>query len=156
VFEHIWVAVDGGGDDGSGLRVAMDLARCTGARVTVCHVLGAEDDEPVDDRDALAHELLGAGAAARCRARTTATALGSSPVVDVVPCVVRGRWAEVLADLVRRARADLVVIASPRRPRGRLGRLLGGDPLRRVLDHAACPILVIPARRSGGRPRGRR
>ena len=143
VLAHIWVARHAG-DDARALRVALELAACSGARVTVCHLLPGGDDAPVGARDALARELVGEGAASRCHAETRAHARRCAPDLAVTSCIAHvGAVADVL-DLVRAARPDLAVVTTPRRRRARwLRRLLMPDETDVLVDAAPCPVLVI-------------
>jgi len=143
VLAHIWVA-HRVGTDGPALRVALELAAGSGARVTVCHLICGGDDEPVDVPDALAREHVGQGAISRCHAETRTHARRCAPDVAVTSCVARiGAVADVL-DLVRTARPDLAVVSTPRRRRARwLRRLLMPDETDLLIAAAPCPVLVI-------------
>lgn len=143
VLTHIWVARRAGTDD-CALRVALELAACCGARVTVCHLLPGSDEEAVDARDALARELVGEGDASRCHAETRARARRCAPDLVVGSCVARGAAVADVLDLVRAARPDLAVVATPRRRGARwLRRLLVPDEADVLVDAAPCPVLVI-------------
>lgn len=143
MLAHIWVASPSAAGTDRALRLALELAACSGARVTVCHLVGAGDDEPIDARDALAHELAGDSAAARCHAATRAVALRCAPGVPVTSCVARVGAAGDVLDLLRAAHPDLAVVAAPRR-RGLqwLRRLLVPDATDVLVDASPCPVLV--------------
>ena len=144
MLAHIWVAQHSDGDDGRALRAALELAACSGAHVTVCHLLGTGDDEPIDPRDQLAQEIAGESAVARGRRPARALALICAPDVGLTSCAARvGVPADVL-DLVRTARPDLAVVTAPRRRGVRwLRRLLMPDQTDVLVDAAPCPVLVI-------------
>ena len=111
--------------------------------MTVCHLLGAGDDEPIDARDVLARELVGDSATARCREATRALATRRAPDVTVTSCVARSCSADDVLDLLRTARPDLAVVAVPRRRGWRwLRRLLMPDATDVLVDEAPCPVLV--------------
>lgn len=143
VLAHIWVAHHAG-SDGRALRVALELAAGSGARVTVCHLLCGGDDEPLEAPDALARELVGQGAISRCHAETRALARRCAADLAVTSCVARVEAVTDVLDLVRAARPDLAVVTSPRRRRARwLRRLLMPDETDLLVAAAPCPVLVI-------------
>ena len=125
------------------MRLALELAACSGARVTVCHLVAGGDDEPIDARDALLRDLAGDSAAARCGAATRELALRCAPGVAVTSCVARVRAAGDVLDLLRAAHPDLAVVAAPRRRGLRwLRRLLIPDTTDVLVDESPCPVLV--------------
>lgn len=142
VFDHIWVAHHPAVDDDRALCLALELAARTQAHVTVCHILGTCDDEPIDARDLLARELVGAGCAAHCHAEARAIAMRCAPDVQLVSCVARAGAADVL-DLVRDARPDLAVVMARGRRLRWLRRLLAPNADDLLVDEAPCPVLVI-------------
>jgi nucleotide-binding universal stress UspA family protein len=66
---------------------------------------------------------------------------GKFPGVEVVPEVVRGRPAKVLADAS--ARSALLVVGT--RGRGGFAGLLLGSVSHAVLHHARCPVALVPS-----------
>ena len=144
MLAHIWVAQPTDGDDGRALRAALELAACSGAHVTVCLLLDAGDDEPIDPREQLAREIAGDSAVARSRADARALALSCAPDVRLTSCVARVGVPVDVLDLVRTARPDLAVVTAPRRRGMRwVRRLLMPDATDVLVDAAPCPVLVI-------------
>ena len=87
--------------------------------------------EAADARSRSAAESVLADAAARVRAEAD---------VDVLTELVEGDAAQALLD--RSARADLLVVGA--RGLGGFAGLLLGSVSQRCVQHAACPVVVVP------------
>lgn len=136
---RIIVGIDGSADAQRALRWALDAARAHSLPVTVLHawrraVLGAFDfAAPVLTRTALE-------ATAR---RTVEEALAAAEVsgVTVDTAIVESGAAKALLASARDA--SLVVVAS--RGLGGFAGLLLGSVTQKVLNHAACSVVVVPS-----------
>jgi nucleotide-binding universal stress UspA family protein len=141
MFRSILVAVDGSQAASEALEEAIELARDTGARLTLISVavpfrwrLPGPYMAPFPTEDELARGAQ--------KVADSAAAL----VPDDVPVstVVRsGPAATAILDRVERGEHDLVVMGS--RGLGLAGSLLLGSVSRAVLAHSAVPVLIHPA-----------
>ena len=118
------------------LASARALARATGARIVVTHVTESDPD---------AGEAIpqhGGASALAERVRGQVEALRDSGVRAEFEILVRaGDIARAIAEAASTYDADLIV-ARPRR--GGLHRDASNDIARRLIDLAACPVLVVP------------
>jgi nucleotide-binding universal stress UspA family protein len=136
------VGVDGSPGSLAALAVALDEARRRGATlriVTAWHIPnyvsgfappGLAIGEIHSDMAEAAHKTL-------------AEALGELPThlgVPVETCVVEGYPADALIAASRRA--ELLVVG--RRGRNRFSELVLGSTSRSCVEHAPCPVLVVP------------
>jgi len=128
------VPVDGSEGSARGARYAAELAKLAGASVTLLHILPANDD---DDFDA-AEDLLDAR---RGPFAVACDAMGWS-IDEVEHRVAYGEPVSAILRSAREAGADLIVLGS----RGLTPDEDGwtGSVSRRILNQAACPVLVIP------------
>ena len=141
-FINIVSAVDFTVSSAVALRTALDLARTSGGRVTMVHVLknapgrmvfsGSEALSAIDEVHAEA-----ANTAARLRSEIPASAAG-----QVDSRVTTGDPHRGILDVAAKERADLIVMGVP--PRGRVDEVLFGSTLRGVLRRATTPVLVLP------------
>ena len=74
-------------------------------------------------------------------AQVTVAGQGGGPPVQVVPRVVQGHPAQVLLEAARGA--QLLVVGS--RGHGTLAGVLLGSVSQHCVQHAPCPVLVVPA-----------
>jgi nucleotide-binding universal stress UspA family protein len=128
-------------------RVAADLARRTGGRITVLYVatelealaLGASEAgvDPGVERQRVErrinHELRGFIDA-------------YFPDVPVSVRIVEGDVADQVAGVSREIEAAYIVVGT--RGRGPLARLILGDTTQSILHRAPCPVVVVPLRHS--------
>lgn len=138
---RIVVGVDGSENSRSALRWALEEARLRHAAVDVVHawqlphqggypIVGAFE-LPVGELEAGARQLLD-------RAVGGADTRG---LEEVEPILVCGSAARAMLDTAKGA--DLLVVGS--RGRGGFTGLLLGSVSQKVLHHATCPVVVIPA-----------
>ena len=141
-FVNIVSAVDFTVSSAVALRVALDLARTSGGRVTMVHALknapgrmvfsGSEAFGAIGEAHAEAAHV-----SARLRREIPASAAG-----QVDSRVITGDPHLGILDVASQVQADLIVMAGP--PRGRVDEVLFGSTLRRVLRRATSPVLVLP------------
>jgi nucleotide-binding universal stress UspA family protein len=144
--KQILVAIDFSEHTDSLLRHATELARATGAALTLLHVAAPDPAfvglaaGPQSVRDARAHTL-------DLEHRELAR-MAEALQKDGIPgrALLRtGATVEKILDEAERLSADLIVVGS--HGRGPLGTTFVGSVSRRLLHHAACPVLVVPARK---------
>ncbi|WP_067901390.1 universal stress protein [Nocardia vaccinii] len=134
---RIVVGVDGSDSSKIALRWAAAQAHSTGSKLQVAQVwqqpvtYGAPVPFPDVDLVELAREELQG---------TVAEVLGPDPDVPVVTRILEGQPAEVLLDLARDA--DLLVVGS--HGRGAFARMLLGSVSQHCVQHASCPVVVVP------------
>ena len=143
-MREVVVGVDGSPGAGQALRWAADFAVVGGQRLRLVHAhvpysrqypfdltSAGSGLEAADARSRSAAESVLADAAARVRAEAD---------VDVLTELVEGDAAQALLD--RSARADLLVVGA--RGLGGFAGLLLGSVSHRCVQHAACPVVVVP------------
>jgi nucleotide-binding universal stress UspA family protein len=142
MFRSILVAVDGSQAAREALEEAIELARDTGARLTLISVaapfrwrLPSPYMAPLPTEGELARE------AQEVADRAAALVPDDVPVSTVVRS---GPAAKAILDRVEQGEHDLVVMGS--RGLGLAGSLLLGSVSRAVLAHSPVPVLVHPAR----------
>jgi nucleotide-binding universal stress UspA family protein len=139
-MSRIVVGVDGSDGAKAALRWAVDEAARTGATVEVVGVwdypvLFTLPTAPVLPTP---EEMI---AATTDQLRSAAAAVGDTASVAIELHAARGHAAEAL--LERCAGADLVVVG--RRGLGGFASLLLGSVSQQVLQHATCPVVVVPS-----------
>ncbi len=139
MIQRILVATDGSPRSLSAARLAGSIARCTGATVSLVHVMTA-DLPPVTV--ALTPQLAGQEVLHRTRAH-----LGTS-AVTTDDRLLEGDPAAEIIRLADEGRYDLIIVGS--RKLTRMQRLLLGSVSRTVVEHAPCSIMVARPRQ---RPR---
>lgn len=140
-MKRILVGVDGSNEARNALRWARELARSSGAQVTVATAICVPA--------ALAVPELSARAKAweeeerRQGTRTTAECVTEleGAGVSAVPLVAEGSPAETLAQLAREGRFDLIVVGH--RGRGAVARYLTGSVADRLVQIADRPVVVV-------------
>ena len=145
MYQRILVPVDSSACADRGLSEAIALARLTGGRIRVLHVIdepfvaigadaaaGATEDLVAISREAAQRVLAGATAKVR---------LAGIAVDDVLLDSFDGRLCDLVAGAVQDWSADLVVIGTHGR-RG-LGRLLLGSGAEQILRVSPVPVLLV-------------
>ncbi|RQR52980.1 universal stress protein [Burkholderia sp. Bp9140] len=152
MYSNILVALDGSDTSSRALDAALNLAAETGARLTPVYVVDvlvpaydAYGYDPSILIDAFREEGLRVteDAARRMKARDVA---GTPQISNVAPA--GEDVAQRIAGLAGELDADLIVLGT----HGRRGfrRLVLGSVAERVLRHARCPVLMIPASCASG------
>jgi nucleotide-binding universal stress UspA family protein len=126
------------------LDVAIDIARLTGAAIEVLHVNleamwvlpppGDVVTSPVDVAEVLATSSMQLDAAVN---RVRAAGIQCSGVSE------SGRTDAEIVEYARKRGAGLIVVGS--HGRHGIGHVLIGSVAEKVVRHAPCPILVVPA-----------
>ena len=145
----IVVGVDGSDASNEALRWASQEALLRSASLVAVHAWSFVPPQPIGDPGMLAMpagDLPGQLSAESEAAQigldnAVAEVLGADPAVDIERKLVEGDAGEVLVAESRAA--ELVVVGS----HGRTGfkAALLGSVSRHVVDHAACPVVVIKA-----------
>ena len=149
VSGSIVVGVDGSDASDEALRWAAEEARLRSAGLVAVHAWSFVPAQPIGDPGMLAMpagdlpgQLQAEGEAAQTSLDSAVTdALGAEPAVEVQKRLVEGDAGEVL--VAESKEAELVVVGS----HGRSGfkAALLGSVSRHVVDHAACPVVVVKA-----------
>lgn len=139
VAGRILVGVDGSPGSTEALRWAVSQARLARQEVEALIAWDYPATGDVAPGDAVD---LGETAADILRSAVE-DAVGRRTAGRIKQMVVRGRGSETLVDASRRA----VLLVVGRGGHGALAGRLLGPVAQRVVTHAACPVVVVPARR---------
>jgi nucleotide-binding universal stress UspA family protein len=125
-------------------RKAVELARATGARLVVIHVLAPVIPLMAEDSFVSSKSLTEMEGAARAAAQKQLDALlgrARDARVRATSLLVEGTPAEQLVRMAKAKRADLLVLGT----HGRTGltKLFLGSVAARVVATAACPVLTV-------------
>jgi nucleotide-binding universal stress UspA family protein len=123
------------------LRTAVDLSRRHSGRITVLHALEEEPRIAFSGSEAWgqARQVSARADAVVARLRRKAALFGAD---DVDAEVATGDADRAILAAATRQDAGLIVMGTPHR--SWIDRLLSGSTLRRVLQRATVPVLVIP------------
>ena len=136
---RILVGTDGSPRSLSSWRLAAVLARCTGASITLVHVLTGEvpPTTVAATPQAAGEEVL----------HLTRAHLGAS-ALQVEERLVSGDPATEIIRVAEERDCDLIVLGSRRLTR--MQRLLLGSVSRKVVEHAPCSVMIARPRRHRG------
>jgi nucleotide-binding universal stress UspA family protein len=145
MYQRILVPVDGSAYSNRGLAEAIALARLTGARLRLVHVI----DEAfvalgMDGAAGAGADLIGLAREAAQRVLADAVAQVEAAGIAVDQCLLdsfNGRLCELVVAEARAWNADLIVIGTHGR-RG-VGRLLLGSDAEQILRLAPVPVLLV-------------
>jgi nucleotide-binding universal stress UspA family protein len=144
LFRNIVTGIDFSEVSYRALSEALDLAQLSGGHLKLVHVMSGFPYETV----------YGGVGASRLRPYLSASASRISRELrllipsdalnwsEIATSAVAGQAPEGILATATRARADLIVLGMPRR--SRLGELLTGSTVRRVLGGATSPVLLVP------------
>ena len=142
-MKHILLATDGSSGADRATDVAAELAKATGARLSIVtvgdNISGKEADRLARAEGNVADALDAISNAILRQAKERVQRAGVSDVV------VQSGWgdpAEVLIEIATRTRPDAIVIG--RRGRGRLAGLFLGSVAQKVASLAPCVVIVVP------------
>lgn len=151
MYRRILVPVDGSPTSSAGLEAAMGLARLTGARLQLIHVV---DELPfvmsVEGSGAMSGDVLallresGERVLAEARQRVEHEGIG---VETLLFDSLDGRLADRVAEQTKAWDADLIVLGTHGR-RGMRRMLLGSDA-EEILRMSTVPVLLVRAPASG-------
>jgi len=130
-------------------RVASQLARLTGGRVTIVYVAselnavtaaaGEAGVQPVEERRVQLEEI-------QQELRDFVAEHFSAVAADAR--VLEGDVAESISDVAAELGAAFLVVGT--RGRSALSRLILGDTTHSILQHAPCPVVVVPLHGAAG------
>jgi nucleotide-binding universal stress UspA family protein len=141
VFRRIWAAYDDSDEARAGFELAVGLARRSGARLTLVHIVPPVEEEESELDSALAAQLLGVRATTWWHARIMMAAARAAPDLDVETCVTCGYPPTALLELIEQVHPDLIV-AGTHRIGGPWRGLLGGVA-QRLRDRSPCPVVLV-------------
>jgi nucleotide-binding universal stress UspA family protein len=148
MYNRILVPVDGSPTSSRGLQEAIKLARLTGARLRLMHVVDelalASGLEAATMMTGDMMQLLREGGArllAKARARVEKAGV---PVDSVLCDSLAGRICDQVVDQAKSWRADLIVLGTHGR-RG-VGRMLLGSDAEMIMRLAPVPVLLVRAK----------
>lgn len=131
-------------------RVAANLARMTGGRMTIVYVAtelaavtaaaGEAGMQPAEAREVQLEKI---------RTELRDFVATHTAGVETSARVVEGNVAESIAAAARDVNAAFLVVGT--RGRSSLARLILGDTTHSILQHAPCPVVVVPLRGEHGR-----
>jgi len=149
-WNHILLTTDFSEASEQAILTAAELARSTGARLTVLNV---RRHPPAAPEAVVPTEKLVSAADLDAEARHALNDLGSTLLSDVgdvsLVTIEHVSAAGAICEYAERHGVDLIVIGT----HGRTGltRFLIGSVAEKVVRHASCPILVVPhAERGSG------
>jgi nucleotide-binding universal stress UspA family protein len=129
----------------TGVRYAVALAGRVGAAVTLLHVVELPPPQPMPGMQAvmLASQYSEVAEYARASLKTLARR-ESKGAVNLTPALRTGNSVYGIITAAQKRATELIVIATL----GRTGakRFLLGSTAERVVRHAPCPVLTVPAR----------
>ena len=142
--EHILLTTDLSEESVRAFEPAAELARGTGARITLLHVV--QLPTPTEQGGRLAAPFVEIDprereAATFRRLETQRARLGSA-IEAVITVIEAPAIAEAIADFAVGADADLIAMST--HGRGGVRRLLLGSVAEGVLRHATVPVLLFP------------
>jgi len=146
-YRRILVPVDDSPVSRLGLKAALQMARDSGAKVRLLHVVEEFGAFMTPDTGAsigpVLDSLRAAGKRTLARIERRARAAGIKPSTALVENF-GGRVADTIIDEVKRWRPDLVVMGT----HGRRGvkRMLLGSDAELVIRYSKVPVLLVPAR----------
>ena len=129
----------------TGVRYALALAKKAGAAVALLHVAEFPTPPPMPGMRSFTFSLQDSEIAKRASVRLKTLARRESKGdLNLTPIVRTGNSLYGIITTARERAADLIVIAT----RGYTGakRALLGSTAERVVRHAPCPVLTVPAR----------
>jgi len=142
VIQHILVAVDGSEGSKRAAAFAQELARATGARITLLHVLepipmvnvGFAEFYGVTHRQPTEEEME------KLR-KALDEMLAGFPKDRAEVVIEYGSPADTIVTQAKQRGADLIVVGA--RGMGAVGRFLVGSVSDRVVHHAPCSVTVV-------------
>lgn len=145
MYQRILVPIDGSPPSNAGLAEAIKLAKLTGARVRVLHVVDEMRDLTSDDRfRAMSDRVVGLierGAQAILEEARAQVDAAGTPVDTVIFDSLSGSLITHVANQVQEWGADLIVLGTHGR-RG-LDRILFGSDAETIVRNCTVPVLLV-------------
>ena len=141
MYQNILVPLDGSELGEAALATATDIARCTGAILTLIRVPDHPMMEYYIDQPVVLADLRSRDAE---RARDYLDAIAARLRLDgltVVTRVMGGAVADAILDVANTESADLIAMAT--HGRSGIGRFLLGSVADRVTAHADVPVILV-------------
>ncbi len=145
MYERVLVPVDGSSTSNQGLDEAIKLARLTGAKIKLLHVVdlwafAATPYAGMAMTPDLVAQIKGSGQAVLDAAKSRVEAAGGGVQTQLFDNVA-GRVCDIVVDEAKRWKADLIVIGTHGR-RG-VGRLVMGSDAEQIVRAAPVPVLLV-------------
>ncbi len=142
-MRRIIVATDGSPGANRAIDTAVAMAKAVGCELVILtiggNVTGAELRQLASSEGDLTEALKSAANLILSRARERARRRGVSTIRTVSGW---GDAAEAIIDVVKREKADILVVG--RRGRSRLSRLLLGSVSQKLASLAPCKVMIVP------------
>jgi nucleotide-binding universal stress UspA family protein len=147
-IQNILATTDLSNESISGVRYALALGEKVGAAVALLHVIQLPAPRPMPGMRTLLLDPYNSEVAKYTRRRVKALAMRESKAnLHLTPLLRTGDSIHGIITAARKGPADLIVIAT----HGYTGvkRVLLGSTTERVVRHAPCTVLTVPARITG-------
>jgi nucleotide-binding universal stress UspA family protein len=144
-IEHVLTTTDLTKESIAGVRYAVALAEKVGAAVTLLHVVELPAPAPMPGMKAVLLASQNSEVDKYARVRMRALVMRESKIgLQITPLLRTGNSFHGIITTARKRPTDLIVIAT----HGYTGtkRVLLGSTAERVVRHAPCPVLTVPAR----------
>ncbi len=139
MFESILVAVDGSEHGQRAVKVAAELARAVHAKNL--RLVAVYDAVPSYLGEPNLSQAIAARSAAAEKILDMAEKLVGTVPARVHREVLEGQVAEAILEVADTRKSDMIVMGS--RGLGRLEGALLGSNTQKVVNHAACPVLIV-------------
>ncbi len=149
MYQNILVPLDGSELGEAALATAVDIARCTGATLTLIRVPDHPMMEYYIDQPVVLVDLRSRDAE---RARDYLDAIAArlrQEELTVVTRVMDGAVADAILDVAATESADLIAMAT--HGRSGIGRFLLGSVADRVTAHAEVPVILVRSVAASGK-----
>lgn len=145
MYERVLVPVDGSSTSNQGLDEAIKLARLTGAKISLLHVVdlwafAATPYAGMAMTPDLMAQLKEGGQATLDTAKARVQAAGGAAETQLFDNMA-SRVCDIVVDEAKRWKADLIVIGTHGR-RG-VGRLVMGSDAEQIVRSAPVPVLLV-------------
>ncbi len=144
MFKHILLATDGSGASEHAAKLAVDMARMHGAKLTALYVVDPYPYLGIGETNPMGFQAYMAAAqehAAQAHAKVTELCSQSGTPVDLQSRVVENVTASVgIVQTAKDDNADLIVVGS--HGRSGIARLMLGSVAAKVVAESPVPVLV--------------
>ena len=146
ITQSLLVATDFSAPARYGLEKAAELARSTGAKVTVCHVLDPSPLAPYASRGDIGAQLTmeqDVEKAIHAALSEVVQAYFSDVATTKTALILSTNAADGICNYAAKEDVDLIVLST--HGRTGLAHLLIGSVAEKVVRHAPCPVLTVRA-----------